>query len=170
MSISENALIRNFHFKPTDTQNLAKASYHRRLAELSFMYSRETLSLAQTAALAGCSTAQIEEWNLQNGWAAWFFEADTAERLLMAHKELAVKTIIDLIHLPLGDGRDGSIQPKDKLKAVELLARLADMEPNRRKEVTFIDKDLGKMQADEVDNEMLKLKNKLEKKRLTAGE
>lgn len=165
-------LIRDFKFKPTPHQTLAKAGFHRRLSEMSFMYSLETMSLDKIAKMASCSLAQIEDWGRQPGWAAWFFEADTAERLIHAHKELAIRSIINVLQMPIGDGKDGSVQPKDLLKAAELLARLGDMEPNKRKEVTFLDKDLGKLSNDEVDSEISKARAKLGvvKKSLTAEE
>jgi len=165
-------LVRDFKFKPTNHQALAKAGFHKRLAEMSFMYSLETMSLEQIARLASCSLAQLEDWGRQPGWAAWFFEADTAERLIHANKELAIRSVINILQMPIGDGKDGSVQPKDLLKAAELLSRLADLEPNRRKEVTFIDKDLGKMDNDTVDAEIVKAKTKLGivKKALTAEE
>lgn len=165
-------LVRDFKYKPSSTQSIAKAGFHRRLSELSFMYSLETMSLEQIAKMANCSLAQIEEWGRQPGWAAWFFEADTAERLIHANKELAIRAIINMLHLPIGDGKDGSIQPKDQIKAAELLARLADLEPNKRKTVEFLDKDLGKMDSDTVDVEIVKTKAKLGvvKKSLTAEE
>lgn len=154
-------LIRDFKFKPTHHQTLAKAGFHRRLSEMSFMYSLETMSLDQIAKMASCSLAQIEDWGKQAGWAAWFFEADTAERLIHAHKELAIRSIINVLQMPIGDGKDGSVQPKDLLKAAELLARLGDLEPNKRKTVEFLDKDLGKMTEDEVSQETVKLRAKL---------
>lgn len=73
----------------------------------------------------------------------------------------AIERLEEMLDLPLGSGRDGdSIAPKDLLKAAELAAGLADMEPASRKEVVYkdasIEKIMEEMSEDEI-NEQLRV-------------
>jgi hypothetical protein len=146
-------------FTPTPQQEMAKARLHRNTAD-AFLKPTD-MSIAALSNMAGVSMPQIEKWGQQEGWAAWFFEHDTAEKNILALKEIAINQLRDIVTLPLGDGKDGSVTPKDKLKAIEIIVEVADMLPNKRKEISFIDKDLGKMDAETVDAETVKLKAKL---------
>lgn len=150
----------NSKFIPTDTMLMAKARLHKNVEGI-FMNVAD-MSMAQIANFAGITMAMLERWGQTEGWAPWFFETDTAEKRIASMKELAVKELYDILTAPRGDGKDGITVPsKDKLKAVELLVQVADMMPNKRKTVEFLDKSLGKMDDDEVDVEMGKLKGKL---------
>jgi uncharacterized protein YjcR len=162
-----NKLIPSVEFKSVEYQELAKAAFHKRLSELSFMYSLDTVTLEQTAKMAGVSINTIERWNGTEGWAAWFFNHDTPELKVSAIREIAVNNLRRILHSPLGDGKDGTISTKDMLKAIEMVFEVGDMMPNKRKEVTFIDKDLNKMQDEEVEAEMKKVRSKLAPKALT---
>lgn len=160
----------NSKFTPTYQQEMAKARLHKNM-EGAFVKPYD-LGMAAIATHAGCTIPQLEKWGQQEGWAAWFFETDTAEKHIVSLKEMAINQLRDILQLPLGDGKDGSVTAKDKLKAVEIIIETADMLPNKRKTVEFLDRDLGKMDSDTVDAEIVKARTKLGivKKALTAEE
>lgn len=149
------------NYNPSHEQRMAKAAFHRRLDELSFMYDESNITKEQVATLAGISLAKLEKWSQITGWNNWMFNHDTTKVKIHALDEIAIDRLHEIMTSPIESGKYAKVTTKDMIKAIELWATLADALPNKRKEVTFLDKELAKMTDEDVQLEKAKIKKKL---------
>lgn len=151
-----------FGFSPTTAQRHAKIALQDALARVRLLKEIGTLTPEELDKLALTRRGSIRKWSeAQPDFLSWLLdEGDTKRRIKVAGQR-AIERLEEMLDLPLGSGRDGdSIAPKDLLKAAELAAGLADMEPASRKEVVYkdasIEKIMEEMSEDEI-NEQLRV-------------
>lgn len=149
------------NYNPTHEQRMAKAAFHRRLGELSFMYDESNITKEQVCSLAGITEHKLELWYKMPGWNNWMFNHDTNKLKIHALDEIAIDRLHEILTSPIEAGKYAKVTTKDMIKAIELWASLADAMPNKRKEITFLDKELANKSDSDVQLEIAKIKKKL---------
>jgi hypothetical protein len=128
-------LAENLIYVPTEEARELKAAFWAK-AKDNPLVDPEQVTLATVQQLLG-TTKVNKLWYLE-GFSAWFANSEEWRQKLEYALNVALDEMIDLLRNP---GSQGSA----KVRAFEVIARLADREPARVKEVKVLDDDIKKM-------------------------
>jgi len=128
-------LAENLVYVPDEDAKSLKAAFWAK-AKDNPLVDPNSITLATVQQLLG-NTKVSKLWHL-DGFAAWFSNGEEWRQKLEYALNVALDEMIDLLRNP---GTMGSA----KVRAFEVIARLADREPARVKEVKVLDDDIKKM-------------------------
>lgn len=147
-------------FEPTVAMRVAKAKLHAAMEEASSIYSMEALTVDQLVGL--CGTSQVRKWLESPHFAVWLTDSSDFFARSVAYSEVAQEKLYEIMTMEL-DPSDRSVTAKDQLAAAKELLALAGKYPSKKSEVRFLDKDLDKLEAHEVDEQLRLYRSKLDK-------
>lgn len=152
---------------PSQEQQLVKARLTKELEQLEAVVDPASLTLEEIENISG--SMKIRKWAKANpSFLPWLLDKDFADTKIYAAKEEIADMLIGYIRRP---EEFKILAAKDKLQAANLLLQLMDAFPSKKKEVTFLDGEVAKMDEAQVDRELKKLQNRLgAKKALTSDE
>ena len=161
-----------FGFSPSMAQRHAKIALQDSLAKVRLLKELGTLTPEELDNLALTRKGSIRRWaESQPDFLSWLMDSGDTQRRIKVAGQKAIERLEEMLQLPLGSGRDGdTIAPKDLLKATELAAGLADMEPAARREVVYKDANIERIMEEMTEeqlNEQLRLH--AQQKGLTDG-
>ncbi len=144
-------------FKVTDSMIMAKERFHRNLSHRKFVTDINSMNFEDLNFISG--SRNIEKWAKAHSWfLMWFLDKDFESVRMQAYAELAIQTMVGIINSPY---IDKTLTAKDKLKAGEVLLKLADRFPAAKKEVKYMDKDVEGMDGDVVEAQLAEARRKL---------
>jgi hypothetical protein len=147
-------------FRPSDEQNMIKARLRDALETHSAVLDGSNLTLEQLCNLTGCG--KIKTWaKAKPEIVAWLLDVDYTKHKVQAAAEAAIDKLIQILN---SDTEAKTLTAKDQIKASETLLQLADRFPTKHKVIEWRDKDVGKMDADEVDKAIAAQLKRLGKK------
>lgn len=138
-------------FRPTKRQALAKATYHRRVANnplISDIASPSKAHIEKYSGVRDCSA-----WVAQDGFLEWFLNKESGKDLLESGVEAAIQEVLLILDAP-SDGEKGSPKPSDKINAAKLLLEYAGYAPTKKAEVDVKERKVQEMSEEEL-NKML---------------
>lgn len=106
-----------------------------------------TLPVARAAQLAQSSS--LVTWMTDPGFAAWFYNKDSARHQIEAGVEIAVQRLVDILR-STDVGPKGSVTAAAQVNAAKLLLEYAGYAPPSRREVTFQDKTVASMDESQL--------------------
>ena len=137
-------------------QRMAKARFQQWNEEQPF-FDVESATLEQIKNVTGAR--KLEVWlKDEPSFASWFFEMDDFKTRSIAYAEVAQEKLFEIL---TSHTEEKILTAKDQINAAKLLIELADKFPTKRKEVTYLDKDVAKLSDSEVDGALLEYKKKL---------
>lgn len=117
-------------FMPSEAMARAKAEFYRWLDNSGGLRGAESVGLDELAKI--CHTTKIKEWLTKPAFQRWFYNRDYFATTVEALRDLAVE---ELKGIALD--RTGLIEPKDKLRALNMLLQLADAFPKSGPQVVL---------------------------------
>lgn len=144
-------------FKPTETQIMSKARLHKALASKKFLVDESNLRIEDLEVM--CGTRSIEKWCTASPmFLLWLLDKDFEDVKLASYVQLAIGEIVSILQSPY---IEKTLTAKDKLKAAEIILNLADKFPSKKKEITYLDKDVANMNDDSVEAELVAARQKI---------
>lgn len=147
-------------FEPTVPMRIAKAKLAAAMEEASSIYSMESLTVEQLVRL--CGTTQVRKWLESPHFTVWLTDSTDFFARSVAYSEVAQEKLYQILTTHL-DPEDKSVTAKDQLAAAKELLALAGKYPSKKSEVRFLDKDLDKLEAHEVEEQLALYRSKLDK-------
>lgn len=117
-------------FVPTEDQGRAKVEFYRWLDNQGGLRSAESLGMDELVRI--CRTGKIQRWLARPAFQRWFYNRDYFSVGVEALRDRA----IDELKRIAFDGT-GLIEPKDKLKALNMILQLSDSFPKAAPQVLF---------------------------------
>jgi len=118
-------------FVPKEEQARAKVEFYRWLDNTGGLRSAESVGLDELARV--CRTAKIREWMVKPDFQRWFYNRDYFGVGVEALRDLAVEELKRIAFDPTG-----LIEPKDKLKALNMILQLSDAYPKTAPQAVVI--------------------------------
>lgn len=144
-------------FEPNKMQNRAKIRFIHNLSEQAAVLDKESLTLDDIAKLA--DTDRVKDWAVHSpNFLPWFLDLDRTGLDLQAHAEAAIKLLRDIMD---AEPEPKILTAKDKVNAANILLQLADRFPSKRKEIRWLDQEVGKLTEGEVQKQIEEYKKKL---------
>lgn len=144
-------------FRPTETQIMAKARLQKAIASKKFMVDEDNLRIQDLEVM--CGSKSIEKWCAASPmFLFWIMDRDFENIRLAAFAEIAIGEVFRILQ---SDFIEKTLTAKDKLKAAEILLSLADKFPSKKKEITYLDKDVANMNDDSVEAELVAARQKI---------
>lgn len=109
-------------FRPTEAMGFAKLEFYRWLDGAGGLRSAESVGLDELARV--CHTTKIRDWMQNPAFQRWFFNRNHFSMTVEALRDLAVEELKGLAF-----DKTGLIEPKDKLKAINMILQLSDAFP-----------------------------------------
>lgn len=133
-------LVDMLQYRPTEEQQKVKAAFWTNQHRDDTIILSE-ITLARAYQVTGDS--RLANWWSEPGFKGWFANKDEFKQKIEHLLNVGLNAISDLL-------RDPEVQASAKVKAFEVLARLADKEPVKVKEVKFADKKIQEMNPAEL--------------------
>lgn len=131
----------------------------QRFLEGNPLVTAETATIEDVRRVCGARTANWLEGNPEG--AQWFFDRDSYSVSVEALKEVSLDVLREIMLTPLEPG-DRTLTARDKLKAAETILQLAGAFPSRTgPKVTFLDKEVAKLDEGQVDQRLADLRRRL---------
>ncbi len=144
-------------FRPTETQMMAKSRLHKALASKKFLVDENNLRIEDLEVM--CGSRSVEKWCTASPmFLLWLLDRDFEEVKLAAYAQIAIGEVFRILQ---SDFIEKTLTAKDKLKAAEILLNLADKFPSKKKEITYLDKDVANMDGDTVNAELVAARQKI---------
>ena len=147
-------------FAPTLAQSLAKAKFEKVLESRAVTVDAAQLALLtieQLTALTG--ERRLAKWAAKDeDFLPWFLDKEDFGNKVRAMAEARLGKLLDIIDAPL---EPKLLTAKDQLAALNMLFQLADKFPNKRKEITFLDREVARLNEDEVARQLALYDGKL---------
>lgn len=115
-------------YTPSNNQRMAKARFWQ-VMETNWR-APDSLSISDIAKITGVSS--IGRWMQDPQFQTWFFNANAAQQIIQANKEIAAQALVNIIQQPI-DPKEGVTAPS-QVRAAELLMQYAGMEPPKKVE------------------------------------
>lgn len=157
-SLSEirKQLVAETEYRPTAHQQRVKARIHRLIDERSHIIDRDQLFGNTELLVEFAGTSKILEWLGHPGFVAWIYDDHMVVDEIFSMRDQAVRAINEIL-------TDPDVEPKDRLKAANMVLELTDMFPGKRNEVRFLDERLNSLSSNETDREIQRLTGQLAK-------
>lgn len=144
-------------FVPTSEQSMAKARLQDVLSERDGVLDIETLSMDQIVNLAG--NVKIRKWAENNqSFLPWLLDKDVTKHKIQAAKDMCVDKLISILNMDL---EAKVLTAKDWIAAADKLLQLADAYPSKKKEITYLDREVANMSDEDVKKQLEAYKTKL---------
>lgn len=144
-------------FTPSEEQRIIKARLHQTLSERSFAVDVESLTMEQLVGMTG--DKRMEKWAKDSpAFLSWLLDKDVFKFRAQAYAEIALEQLYSILVEPI---EDKLLTAKDKIAAANLILQIADRFPNKRKEMVWLDKDVGRLSEEDTDRKILEYKKKL---------
>lgn len=138
------------NFEPSKSQKVAKTRFWRTIrANPLLATSIEDFTLDALVMHSGAK--RLTDWiDKEPLFLAWFCDENFEEITIQSMAMDALKEVYDIMTSPM---EEKMLTAKDKLNAANLLLQLADKFPNKRTEVRWADRDVGRMGEEDVRRE-----------------
>lgn len=131
-------------FPATSEQRVVKARFWKHMSEQDVFTDVTSMSMEDLGRLAG--TLKLSKWaNRDSKFMPWFLNRDAVQHKIAACAEVAIDSLLEILL-----NSDKQSKPADRIRAADLLATLAGLYPNHKKEVVFVDKEINNLDQDEV--------------------
>lgn len=143
-------------------QRHAKQLLKENLDKHMAVVSVEDMTIEEIEKLCGCRKNQLASWANNNpDFIYWLLDKGDVKRKMRVLGELALDRLEEVLGSEMGDGKFGTVAPKDIIKAAEAVTALADMYPASRREVTYLDAEVRDMPEEQLAIELAKVNKKL---------
>jgi hypothetical protein len=144
-------------FKPTYSMRMCKQRFLQALEDNATLFAAEDLDIQQIAEITG--TPRVVDWARdQPSFLFWILDKDYTKHNLRAIGEEVVDALTEILR---SDYIDKTLTAKDRINAGKELLAMADMYPNKRKEITYLDKSVAALTEEETDREIEAVKRRL---------
>lgn len=134
-------------FSPSEEQKRLKSSFWAVVADYATI-DVENIKLVDVKQVTG--DTRCESWWRQPGFQEWFANKDEYRQQLEYEFSVALATLNDVM-------TDRDAPANARVRAAEIVARLANKEPAKTKETKWADKDIGEMDTKQLDALIKKL-------------
>jgi hypothetical protein len=147
------------NFKPTKGMYAAKYKFWKSIKNNPLMStSVQDISVDKMAEF--CEAKEFYYWKENTpGFFTWFCQEDWSDTRLQSIIDMSMDIMEDII---LGDSATSGATVKDKIMAYKLLCEMGDRFPNKKQQLVYVDKELGRMGPSEVTRQLEEAKRQLE--------
>jgi len=153
-----NKLLGNMKpFKPTKEQLVLKSRLSDHIGEMSAVVDVTVMGLDELTQLTG--SRNLAKWAKDNpSFLPWLLDKDYGRHMIKAGADAAIELLYDIMEAPIVPKE---LTAKDKLVAATTFLNLDDRFPNKRKELVFLDKEVGDLTDIEVAKQLQQYKKEL---------